>query len=107
MLENHAFVIKTLGCQRIIVNLFLEFNFPTTTRGRLTTNEPRLSPRWTQTAAVFCRYQVQSTRTFVTDLIIDNVSLDDSGVYTCRTSSRQVVDTTKVTVVRCKWFAVS
>ena len=54
----------------------------------------------------FCRYQVQSTRTFVTDLIIDNVSLDDSGVYTCRTASKQVVDTTKVTVVRCKYIRV-
>ncbi|KAL8571431.1 hypothetical protein ACOMHN_065720 [Nucella lapillus] len=38
---------------------------------------------------------------FVTDLIIENASLDDSGIYTCRSSSRQVIDTTKVTVIRC------
>ncbi|KAK7115666.1 hypothetical protein V1264_001495 [Littorina saxatilis] len=49
---------------------------------------------------VITRYQIQSSRTFVTDLIIDNASLDDSGIYTCRTSSRHVLETSKVTVVR-------
>ncbi|XP_076465425.1 uncharacterized protein LOC143297135 [Babylonia areolata] len=53
---------------------------------------------------VVTRYQVQSTNMFVTDLIIDNVSLDDSGIYTCRSSSRHIIDTTKVTVIRCKYF---
>ncbi|KAL8571434.1 hypothetical protein ACOMHN_065723 [Nucella lapillus] len=44
------------------------------------------------------RHQLQYPRTLVSDLTIDNVSLEDSGLYACMTSSRHVLRVTKVTV---------
>ncbi|XP_076465428.1 zwei Ig domain protein zig-8-like [Babylonia areolata] len=44
------------------------------------------------------RYQIQYTRMLVSELSIDNVSVEDSGLYTCLTSSRHVLRVTKVTV---------
>ncbi|XP_025078207.1 zwei Ig domain protein zig-8-like isoform X2 [Pomacea canaliculata] len=46
------------------------------------------------------RYQIEASRMFVSDLIIDNASQQDSGVYACRTSNDLEVDSTKITVLR-------
>lgn len=48
---------------------------------------------------VVTRYQIQASQTFVSDLIIDNASQQDSGIYSCR-SGHQLVDSTKITVIK-------
>ncbi|KAK7465901.1 hypothetical protein BaRGS_00037553 [Batillaria attramentaria] len=48
---------------------------------------------------VVTRYQIQESQTFVSDLIIDNASQQDSGVYSCR-SGDELVDSTKITVIK-------